>query len=74
MSTAADRAAADVRGVLGGIFVMEAGFPFRRGGAGGTFRGFGVGGEGRKSNWYEGQLGGLILSQPIGKAVYSIID
>ena len=56
-STAADRAAADVRGVLGGIFVMEAGFPFRRGGAGGTFRGFW--GRGRKSNWYEGQLGGL---------------
>ena len=58
-STAADRATADVRGVLGGIFVIEAGFPFRRGGAGGTFRGFGVGGGERKSNWYEGQLGGL---------------
>ena len=40
MSTAADRAAADVRGVLEGIFVMEAGFPFQKGGAGGTFRGF----------------------------------
>ena len=39
-STAADRAAADVRGVLGGIFVMEAGFPFQKGGAGRTFRGF----------------------------------
>ena len=47
-STAADRAAADVRGVLGGIFVMEAEFPFRRGGAGGTFRGFWGRGRGEK--------------------------
>ena len=53
---------------------METGFPFRRGGASGKVCGFGVGGGGRKSNWYEGQLGGLILSQPIGKAVYSISD
>ena len=36
-STAADRAAADVRGVLGGIFVMEAGFPFLKGGRAGRF-------------------------------------
>ena len=48
---------------------MEVESPFLKGGAGGTFRGFGVGGEGRKRNWYECQPGGLILSQPIGKAV-----
>ena len=27
-----------------------------------------------KRNWHECQLEGLILSQPIGKAVYSISD
>ena len=46
-------------GTLKLVFVVEVESPFLKGGAGGTFRGFGVGGEGRKSNWYEGQLGGL---------------